>query len=181
MIRIVERFWQARSLLAAMILLQVLWLAATWLTGAASNWRKIPLILLYTVVLGVAIGCMPTGLVSKIRQFKERLVQNEKLLLLTLCILLLIPGVIYANHQRVWPYDEEEDFMLLSYLVVNGPFRRLKLQLAIMTLVSVAVLATWLAYAYRIDVFTTQRETITAYAGLVTTTGFGKSSCSNPC
>jgi 4-amino-4-deoxy-L-arabinose transferase-like glycosyltransferase len=323
MMRILERFMRTRNLLAAMILLQVLWLAATWLTGAASNWKKIPLLLLYSVVIGVPVFLMPVGLVSKSRQFTERFVQNEKLLLLTLCVVVLIAGVVYANHQGVWGYDEECDFVasrivamegvapffagyvqipwlgrqhppliplvngfamhvlgvellvirlvalafatatllityflgrelydrntgfraallllsfplflrqgsaamtdipatfffslallltlhllrkptyrlsvatgiaigagllskytmvliypvLLSCFATSGPFRRLKLHLGTITVVSVGMLATWLVYAYYIGVFAGQRDTIISYAGLVTTTNYGK-------
>lgn len=102
---IVERFMQTRNLLTAMVLLQVLWLVTMWMTGATSNWRKLPLLLVYSVVVGVAIGRLPAGFVSRIRQLRERLIQNERFLILTLCGLVLIAGVVYANYQR--PYIDE--------------------------------------------------------------------------
>ena len=72
--RISKRLMQPRNLLAAMILLQVLWLVTMWMTGGTSNWGKLPLLLVYSIVVGVIIGHLPDGFVSRIRQLRERLI-----------------------------------------------------------------------------------------------------------
>jgi 4-amino-4-deoxy-L-arabinose transferase-like glycosyltransferase len=322
MIRIVERFWQTRSLLAAMILLQVLWLATIWMAGATSNRTKLPLLLVYSIVVGVAIAFMPAGFVSRIRQLKERLIQNERSLILTLCGIVLMAGVVYASYQR--PYvDEGNNFdaskivaeegvgqffanyaslpwlgkqhpplmplvygfamrilgvnlfvirlvslvlaiatvllayllgnelydrdtgllaaflllsfpiflrmgtaaltdipvtfffslvlflilrllrtpsywlagvaglfigagllskytmvliypVLLSYVAVSGPFRRLKYHLLVLTLISMGILGIWLVYAFQSGFLAVQQDTITSYASAVTATRWGK-------
>ncbi len=302
--------------------LQVLWLVTLWMTGGTSNWRKLPILLVYSVVVGVAIDRLPAGFVSRIRQLRGRLIQSERFLILTLCGVALIVGVVYANYQR--PYiDEGDNFeaskivaeegvdqffasyaslpwlggqhpplvplvygfamrilgvnlfvirlvslglaittvlltyllgsefydrdtgllaallllsfplflrisaaaltdipvvfffclvlfltlrllrtpsyrlavavglligagllskytmvliypVLLSYVAVGGLFRRLKCHLGVMALVSIGVLGIWLAYAYRSGILTAQQDTITSYAGVVTTTEWGK-------
>jgi 4-amino-4-deoxy-L-arabinose transferase-like glycosyltransferase len=313
---------QTRNLLAAMVSLEVLWLVMRWLLMATPNWSQLLPLFVYTLVLGLAIGLMPASFVSKIRQLKEGLIQNEKLLILTLCVVVLTVGVVYANYRPVYA-DEVQVFdasrmvaeegvvpffaeyaripwlgpqhpplvpliygfalrvlgvslfvirlvslvfgtttilltyflgselydrgsgllaaflllssplfllvsaaavtdmlvaflfslvlllslrllrrptyqlsvaagvfiglgllskytmvliylVLLSYFVTNASFRRLKLHLGIVTLVSVGMLAPWLVYAYRSGVLVTQRHNITSYVGVVTTTDFGK-------
>jgi 4-amino-4-deoxy-L-arabinose transferase-like glycosyltransferase len=117
---IFERLLQARNLLAAMVSLQVLWLLVRkWPLDNEPHWRKIPLFLVYTVVVGVAIGRMPAGFMSRIRQVKERLVQNEKLLILTLGVVVLIAGVAYADDLR-FRGDEESSFEASKMVAMEG-------------------------------------------------------------
>jgi 4-amino-4-deoxy-L-arabinose transferase-like glycosyltransferase len=105
MMRTIERLMQTRSLLAAMISLQVLWIVTMWMTGGIPNWRKLPILLVYSIVVGLMIGHVPAGFVSRIRQLREHLIQNERVLILILCGIVLIAGVAYANYQR--PYIDE--------------------------------------------------------------------------
>jgi 4-amino-4-deoxy-L-arabinose transferase-like glycosyltransferase len=114
---IVERFMRTQNLLAAVILLQVLWLATIWMAGATSNRTKLPLLLVYSLAVGVAIAFIPVSFVSRIRQLKERLVQNERTLILTLCGIVLLAGVVYANYQR--PYVDEGDNFDASKIVAE--------------------------------------------------------------
>lgn len=116
----VERLMQTRNLLAAMVLLQVLWLLfREWPSGSVPYWGQLPFFLAYTVVVGVAVGCMPAGWVSRIRQIKEHLVQNEKLLVLTLCVVVLVAGVVYADDLRAQG-DEANSFEASRIVAVEG-------------------------------------------------------------
>lgn len=117
--RIVERLMQTRNLLAAMILLQVVWLVMRWFLMAAPDWRQLSLLLVYTIAGGVVIGRMPAGFVSRIRRLKEGLIRNDKLVVLTLCVVLLIGGVIYAHYPRVSP-DEVRNFEASRMVAVEG-------------------------------------------------------------
>jgi 4-amino-4-deoxy-L-arabinose transferase-like glycosyltransferase len=322
MMHLAERLIQTRNLLAVMASLQVLWIVTMWMTGGIPNWRKLPALLVYNVVVGLMIGHVPAGFVSRIRQLKERLVQNERTLILTLCGVVLMAGVVYARYQR--PYvDEGDNFdaskivaeegvdqffanyaslpwlgeqhppmmplfygfamrilgvnlfvirlvslvlaiatvlltylvgrelynpdtgllaaflllsfplflrmsaaaltdipvtfffslvlfstlrllrtpsyrlagvaglsigagllskytmvliypVLLSYVAVSRPFRRLKYHLLVLTLVSIGILGIWLAYAYQSGFLAAQQDTITSYASAVTATRWGK-------
>lgn len=320
--RIAKRLKQTRNLLVAMALLQMLWLVIIWLTGIASNWKKLPFLVVYSVAVGVAIGCMPAGFVSRLRRLKERLSQKERAPILALCGVLLIAGIIYAHYQRRY-IDEDYNFnasrivaeegvgqffakyanlpwlgeqhpplvplvygltmrilgvnlliirlvslvlaittvlltyllgselydrdtgllamfflisfplflrmgtagltdipvtfffslalfltlcllrrpaywlagiaglsigagllskytmiliypVLLCYVALNSPFRRLKRHLGVMALVSLGILGIWLAYAYRNGILGAQQDTIVSYAGIVTTTSGGR-------
>lgn len=90
-----------RNLLVSMVALQVMWVVAMWVTGAASNWRKLPPLLVYSLVAGAAIGFMPARITARIRCLKDQLVEDEKRLLLALCVVTLASGFVYANFQRI--------------------------------------------------------------------------------
>lgn len=115
--RIAERLMQTRTLLVAMISLQVLWLAVRWLLGTPPNWRRIPLLLISTVVFGVAIAYTPASLVSRMRRFKEGLIQNEKLSILTLCVIVLTFGAAFANYHE--GHFDEVSIMKASKIVAE--------------------------------------------------------------
>jgi len=122
MMRIPKRFIRTRTLLATMIALQLVWLVTIWVTGVASSWQKLPLLLAYTVVAGVVVSLMPAGLLSRARQLGERLLRDERLLVLTLCVVVLVPGVIYVNLQPLGP-DEGSLFNASKIVALEGVAR----------------------------------------------------------
>lgn len=99
--RVADRVMRGGSLLAAMVALQVLWVVLIWLTGVASSPRKLPRLLVYSVVGGAAVGSLPARFVSGIREFKGQLLHNEKFLILTLCTVVVAIGAVYARYQIV--------------------------------------------------------------------------------
>ncbi len=102
---------QTLQLLIAMALFQFLWLGAIWCTGASGNQKKLVTLLIYSVV--VTLGMMswrlflPLPLVSKL---KEQLLEIEAGHLVTLCFVTVTIGTAYAYYQRLWPFDEENNF-----------------------------------------------------------------------
>lgn len=64
--------------------------------------------------------------------------------------------------------------VMLGCSFLPGLLRRLKLHLALVVLVSLAVLATWLVYANSKDVFASQQQLISKYATVATTTAWGR-------
>ncbi len=100
---IIERLTKTPVLLATMALLQVLWLAAIWLTGAAgqgTHWKLLALAV-YTAVAGLAVAFFPAAWASKVEQFKNSLVQNQKRLILVLAVSVLAVAALFAAYQRV--------------------------------------------------------------------------------
>lgn len=116
---LIERLVKTRIILVVMIMLQVAWLALTWLTGTAVNWIKIPYLLVYSVGVGLGVIYAPGGLTLKLKQLEERLVCNEKLALIALCVVVLVVGVIYADSQRVWA-DEESGTRVAGIVAEGG-------------------------------------------------------------
>ena len=116
---IVERLTKTPVLLASMALLQVLWLAAIWLTGAAAQgeqWKLLSLAI-YTVVAGVAVAFFPTAWASRFEQLKNSLVQNERRLVLILSVSVLVVAAFFAAYQRVLT---DESHLLRAARVVAG-------------------------------------------------------------
>jgi 4-amino-4-deoxy-L-arabinose transferase-like glycosyltransferase len=96
----------ARALLAAMLLIQIIWLTAGWLAGIVSNWQKLTPLLLFSIVVGMTLILLPQNLASRFRRFRAWGSRNHKLLLLGLCLAFLVVGLVYAGSQRVWQ-DEQ--------------------------------------------------------------------------
>ncbi len=116
----IHRFVSSQSLPIAMMLLQLVWLASIWLSGASTNWLRLTIIATYTIGVGIIIKTLPAGFWHKVRQVKVYLIEHEKLLLLTLSVFTLCVGVIYARYQRLWPYDEENSFKAATILATEG-------------------------------------------------------------
>jgi 4-amino-4-deoxy-L-arabinose transferase-like glycosyltransferase len=115
----VKRLTTARALLAAMMLFQLMWLAAGWLTGVVSNWRKLTPLLLYTVVVGGIMIFLAYDLTSVSRRFRAWASRNHRLLLLGLCLVFLLVGVAYARSQRIWR-DEKMWFRGATIVAEQG-------------------------------------------------------------
>jgi len=107
-------------LLIAMILLQLLWLAAIWWTGAASTPKKLLILWVYTLGVGLSAGWPGADAPAAIGRFLGQLSSlNQSLALLILTILPLASGAIYAYYQRLWPFDEENNFKA-TQMVAEG-------------------------------------------------------------
>ena len=116
-----ERLARAQVVLAAMAVMQIVWLAGIWVTGAAPNTSKLWHLAIYTILMGMLVIFMPAGFASRLRDLKERFVQNDKAFILTLCLLVLLVGVVYAYSQRLWPYDEAHNFEAARIVAEQGP------------------------------------------------------------
>jgi 4-amino-4-deoxy-L-arabinose transferase-like glycosyltransferase len=122
---IVERLTKTPVLLASMALLQALWLAAIWLTGAAAQGEQAKLLALvaYTLVAGLAVAVFPAAWASKVEQLKDSLLQNERRLVLILAVSVLAVAALFAAYQRV--LTDEARLVSASKMVAEqglGPF-----------------------------------------------------------
>jgi len=106
-------------LLVGMTAMQVLWLVAIWLTGAAPHWQKLPPLLMYSLACAVVITCLPENLVTRIRQSLERLTQQERRLTLVLTATVASVGGVYAYLQHGWP-DEQSVFAAAQIVAEQG-------------------------------------------------------------
>jgi 4-amino-4-deoxy-L-arabinose transferase-like glycosyltransferase len=106
---------QTRHLLAMMTILQVLWLLFVWISGTASKWYKLPLLLVFSVVCSVGVGAVPTGIFSQSRQVTTRLLTKEHQPLVALCLGVFLVGVLYAYAQLGWP---DEPFIFSASRIV---------------------------------------------------------------
>ena len=115
----VERFLQSKFLLATMILLQTLWLTVTWQTNNTITASYFLLLLLYALAVGGIMINMSPNLLSKLKNRAQQWTKNEKLLLLSLCLLVLIAGVIHAKF-RLTASDELGGFEAAKIVAQEG-------------------------------------------------------------
>jgi 4-amino-4-deoxy-L-arabinose transferase-like glycosyltransferase len=108
-----------QPLLATLTALQVLWLLAIWLAGAATHTEKLPLLLVYSVACAVISGYLPTDTIYKIRQGTERLAHDERRLHTILTVVVVGIGGVYAYLQQGWP-DEPGVFAAARVVAERG-------------------------------------------------------------
>lgn len=109
----------ARNVILLMVGLQLAWLAGIWFTRASENWQRL-LAVSGISLLGLALAVfLKESFFEKIGARLNELANNPKKFLITLAIVWLLFGIIYASQQRVWPFDEVENFYA-SQLISNG-------------------------------------------------------------
>jgi 4-amino-4-deoxy-L-arabinose transferase-like glycosyltransferase len=101
-----ERYPQLYYLLGTMTVLQLVWLFATGLTGASTNWPKIVGVAIYTVLIAAVVALIPETTIRKLVAVKDRLAQDERRWLIAIGAVVLLGVGFYALVQRIWP-DEE--------------------------------------------------------------------------
>ncbi len=107
-----------RLIVVTMVFLQLVWLSAIWLLGVSDNEGKIPFLLGYTAMAGLLVftarsRVLETGLAN--------LIARPGLRILVFAGICLVVGLVYASHQRIWPYDEEGMFAAAKGVAENGP------------------------------------------------------------
>jgi 4-amino-4-deoxy-L-arabinose transferase-like glycosyltransferase len=103
-----------------MVLIQVLVIPVKIRYSAGVlRWDLILPSLLYALIVGVAIVFMPVGLVGRLRQVRERLVRDERLLIFTLCLVVLLAGAFFLHRPRVHP-DEACSFQASKVVAADG-------------------------------------------------------------
>ena len=106
--------------LLCMTLLQLLWVMGLWMTSATSATEKLTFLFVYTMLGGAIITLVPMRWLIRLKQRIPSLVRTETSLIVILCFITLIVGIIYAFHQRLWPYDEENSFRAAQMIAEEG-------------------------------------------------------------
>lgn len=99
-----------RTILPAMMFLQLLWLAGIWLTGAATADYKLLPLAIYTLLVGTAVIFLPRRVAQKLHQAVAYLTDHPRNGLIFLLVVLVVSGGYYASQQRLWPFDEEASY-----------------------------------------------------------------------
>jgi hypothetical protein len=94
--------------------LQVLWLISIGFLGASSDWGRLIGISIYSLAAVVVVAVFTNRIdPDRLEKFKS-MFRDEKRVLLFLLFTCVMIGVIYAIFQRVWVYDEEENYRVAS-------------------------------------------------------------------
>lgn len=116
----VLRMMTVHTTLLAMMGLQLLWLAAIWLTGAATaDYKLLPLVI-YTILVGTAVLLLPQKVSAKLHQAISTLTTHPRNVLLIFLLSIMIVGGYYASQQRLWPFDEEASFEAAVTVAEDG-------------------------------------------------------------
>jgi 4-amino-4-deoxy-L-arabinose transferase-like glycosyltransferase len=121
------KLWQAtlqlittRRMLFLMMVLQWVWLAVIWFTGAANKVYKLPILGVYTFVTGISILAFPNHLNWSILQRFTKYLTDSRYVLGGLLIIILIGGTFYAANQRMWDFDEEGNYAAAELVAADG-------------------------------------------------------------
>jgi 4-amino-4-deoxy-L-arabinose transferase-like glycosyltransferase len=102
-----------------MLSLQLIWLAIIAWTGASTNWSKLSFLAFYSILAGAVVIFLPAALILKLRDFQKTVLQKEKRVIFTLCLVALIVGAFYATQHRQWS-DEGRSFNTAKTLAATG-------------------------------------------------------------
>lgn len=109
-----------RRMALVMMALQLLWLALIWLTGAATAVYKLPLLLAYTLIIGLVVAFLPPVLVRRWHTAVVSLADRPVIGLMVIGIGFGLVGVYYAFQQRLWTFDEEASFAAAVTVARSG-------------------------------------------------------------
>lgn len=118
---LLEWFRRPGPVLAGMMLLQLGWLVAIYLTGASNNSREIFLLSLFTVAAGVMTIVLPDDLRHRLEKSRRRLMPNPKAAAAVFLVLVITAGIFYARFQRGWTFDEDHSLQAAHIVAAEGP------------------------------------------------------------
>ena len=113
------QFLLHRTLILAMALLQLAWLALIVLTGASTQYDRIIIVTVLSVFATGAILALPTNAIRELRDGKSWLLQSEKRVIWLLCLSALLIGLMYALRQTEWT-DEQYSLKAAHIIASDG-------------------------------------------------------------
>ena len=100
--------------------LQVLWLISIGFLGASSDWGRLIGISIYSLAAVIVVSVFTNRIdPDRLKKFIS-LFRDEKRVLIFLLLTCVLIGTIYAIFQRVWVYDEEENYRIASVFARQG-------------------------------------------------------------
>ncbi len=115
-----KKFVTTGMVFLSMMFFQLAWLTGIWITRASENWQKLILVGGITVAAYLAIYIFRESFFEKIGNGINWLAENQVSFLILLAVAMTVVGVYYANLQRVWPFDEEENFGAARFIAAHG-------------------------------------------------------------
>ncbi|MCA9897839.1 MAG: glycosyltransferase family 39 protein [Ardenticatenaceae bacterium] len=115
-----SRWLTTQTMLLLMTLLELVWLAGIWVTGATAATHKLFLLMGVTIILGAAVLLMPDRFLAWIPLENGRIATVEARILLVAGLLLGIILIYFAAEQRVWTFDEEGNLRAATAVANDG-------------------------------------------------------------
>lgn len=98
----------------------LVWLAGIWITGASEDLPKLLIAAGLSFLAYLAINLSRHAIFEKIGNGINWLANNQTAFLRLLAVVVLILGVVYASQQRVWPFDEEQNYAASRLIAEQG-------------------------------------------------------------
>ncbi|MCA9971592.1 MAG: glycosyltransferase family 39 protein [Anaerolineales bacterium] len=119
--KLLEWFRRPGPVLTGMMLLQLCWLAAIWITGASTNGPEILLLALFALLAWLTAILMPDDLRHRLEGWRGRLMPNRKTAVVVFLVIVISAGVFYAVYQRGWTFDEDHSLEAAHIVATEGP------------------------------------------------------------
>lgn len=116
----VKKFVTNRTILFSMLIFQLAWLAGIWGTGASGNWQKLLIVGGVSILAYLVVNLLWESYFEKIGDWINWLANNQRAFLALLAVVMLAVGILYASLQRVWPFDEVENFKVSTLIAEKG-------------------------------------------------------------
>jgi len=116
----VKKFGTTRIILFLMLTFQIAWLEGIWITGASDNWQKLLIVGVISILAYLAVNLLQGSFFERIGVWINWLANNQGAFIASLAVVLLTVGIFYASLQRVWPWDEEENFQVSQLIAEKG-------------------------------------------------------------
>lgn len=113
------QLFQNRAFVITIALFQLLWLAVIAWTGTSTNWSKLSILALYTVLASLIAVFLPDTFLQRVCEGKRWLLRNERWLFVLLALVVLAGGVFYATQLVPWA-DEGRSFAAAQALAAEG-------------------------------------------------------------
>ena len=108
-----------QSLILAMAVLQLVWLAGITIAGASTKYATILGVAIFSIATTVGVIALPGGALQRQKYLKDWLFGSEKRWLLILCLAGFLIGILYASSQHRWG-DEKTSFKAANIILIEG-------------------------------------------------------------
>jgi 4-amino-4-deoxy-L-arabinose transferase-like glycosyltransferase len=112
--------WQNGILLAIIAVIQLSWLGGIWYLGASKNPQKLVGLIPFSALVFIVIVLLPEGLIVRVRNATVWMLAHPRIYLTVLSILFIALCFYYADNQRLWTFDEEQNFKASNIVAAQG-------------------------------------------------------------
>ena len=116
----VKKFGTTKTILFSMLVFQLAWLAGIWITRASDNWQKLLIVGGLSILAYLVANLLRESFFEKIGDWINSLANNQGAFLALLAVVLLAVGILYASLQRVWIFDEVQNFKASQLIAEKG-------------------------------------------------------------
>lgn len=115
-----KKYFNINIVLISMLVFQLAWVFGIWITRATDNWQKLLFLGVASVLGYLGVIYSSSSVAETIGAWIDRWANNRNLFLVSMFILMLAGGVLYASLQRVWIFDETMNYKASKLIAEKG-------------------------------------------------------------